>query len=490
LTDTVRVRFAPSPTGFLHVGGARTALFNWLFARRYGGTFVLRIEDTDRARERPEFREEIFRALRWLGISEDEGPNAGGEYGPYAQSERLELYAAALETLRKNDRVYPCFCVGQTEAESEEGAAYEDRSSRCACNRLEASERERLTQALGRQPAMRVRVDATASHEVDDLIRGPVLFPPGEVEDFIITKAGGDPLYNFVVVVDDAAMRITHVIRGEEHLANTPKQILLHRALGHEPPRFAHLPIILNAERKKLSKRDGATAVSDYRAQGYLPEALRNFLALLGWSPGEDRELMALEEMIERFSLERVQKSGAVFDTVKLTWMNGEYVRKASTESIVDALETLIVSRPADADMRYSREHLFTVVDVVRERVKTIAEILDLSYFFSRETTLAWDADAVAKRAGTPEALDRLAAAREALNHVEPFARVEIEAALRGLSASTGVKAGDYIAPLRVALTGTAVSPGIFEVCEALGRQIVVGRVDAFLRAYRNGGAS
>jgi nondiscriminating glutamyl-tRNA synthetase len=470
LADTVRVRFAPSPTGYLHVGGARTALFNWLFARRYGGKFVLRVEDTDRSRERPEFREEIFSALRWLGITEDEGPTAGGPYGPYAQSERGSRYAAALETLRQAERLYPCFCLGQPAG--------------CLCGKLASTERERRTRELGIQPALRMRVDSGIAHEFDDLIRGPVLFPPGEVEDFIVAKAGGDPLYNFVAAVDDAAMRITHVIRGEEHLANTPKQVLLQRALGHEPPRFAHVPIILNGERKKLSKRDGATAVSEYRTLGYLPEALRNFLVLLGWSPGQDRELMTPEEMIESFSLERVQRHGAVFDTVKLTWMNGEYLRRVPIDEIVDALEALAKERPDHECMRYDRDHLRAVAAIVRERVKRLSEILDLGYFFSKAAVIPWDAEAVAKRAGSLPARAHLAALRGVLAAVETFTRAEIEAALRAFAAERGVKAGDYIAPLRVALTGSAVSPGIFEVCEVLGHEVVIGRIDAFLRQY------
>ncbi len=487
MLDGVRVRFAPSPTGFLHVGGARTALFNWLFARRHGGTFVLRVEDTDIARERPEYREEIFRALTWLGIEADESPVVGGPYGPYTQRERFDRYRAALDRLIADDRVYPCFCDSRTDAKIASDDEPEDpKSSRCACNRLSAADVTERTAGSATQPAMRFRLDPSATHHVSDLIRGEVTFPLGEVEDFIITKAGGDPLYNFVAVVDDAAMRITHVIRGEEHLANTPKQIALYRALGEPVPQFAHLPILLNAERKKLSKRDGATAVYEYRRLGYLPAALVNFLALLGWSPGDDRELMTLEGMVASFDLARVQKSGAVFDTVKLTWMNGEYLRRAPLNEIVDAVSAQLRDSDASEHLRIDREHVSAVCELLRERAKTIAEIVaGQRYFFTRDVVLAWDADAVKKRAGTPEALARLADIAGALENVQTWSRGEIETAIRGLAEQSGHKAGEYIAPIRVAITGYAVSAGLFETCEVLGRQITLGRIGAFLNAHR-----
>jgi glutamyl-tRNA synthetase len=473
----------------LHVGGARTALYNWLFARHHGGTFVLRIEDTDISRERAEYREEIFRALAWLGIEEDEGPLRGGPYGPYTQRERLALYREAAERLRAGGHVYPCFCESRGD---DDYVATDDepndtgRAAHCPCAIVPPAEVERRMRELGRTwPALRFRVDPAATHHVRDLVRGDVVFPPGEVEDFIITKAGGAPLYNFAAVVDDAAMRITHVIRGEEHLSNTPKQVLLYRALGLEVPQFAHLAILLNAERKKLSKRDGATAVFEYRNLGYLPEALRNFLALLGWSPGGDRELMTLNEMIELFDLARVQKHGAVFDTIKLTWMNGEYIKASPLEALADRTRTLLLERPDADSLRTDREHVIAVCTLLRERAKTLAEIVvGGRYFFSRELRLDWDPLAVAKRAGTPEARERLREAGEALREAPGFDRTTVEHVVRGLAERSGHKAGDYIQPLRVATTGFAVSPGIFEVCEVLGREIVLGRVAAFLAAH------
>lgn len=485
----VRVRFAPSPTGFLHVGGARTALFNWLYARRYGGTFVLRVEDTDVARERPEYREEIFRALSWLGLEHDEGPTKGGAFGPYSQRERLHLYRETADKLAALGLTYPCFCgtrADETYETSDDEPEDPKTSKRCPCSQLPAAEVAAKSAALGTTPAMRMRVDQTATHHVHDLIRGDVAFPPGEVEDFIVTKAGGDPLYNFTNVVDDAAMQITHVIRGEEHLANTPKQIVLYRALGLPVPQFAHLPIILNTDRKKLSKRDGATAVFEYRKLGYLPQGLVNFLALLGWSPGEDRELMTLEQMVTLFDLDRVQKHGAVFDTVKLTWMNGEYLKNAPIDVLTDEVIALLADAPDAASLRTDRAHVAAVCELLRERAKTIAEITGAShYFFTRETDVGWHADAVAKRVGTSEARTRLREVADALRaHDGPWDRVALEATIRNAAAASGAKAGDLIGPLRVAITGVAVSAGIFETVEILGREIAIGRIDAFFARH------
>ena len=485
----VRVRFAPSPTGFLHVGGARTALFNWLYARRYGGTFVLRVEDTDVARERPEYREEIFRALSWLGLEHDEGPTRGGPFGPYSQRERLHLYREAAEKLAALGATYPCFCgtrIDENYETSDDEPEDPKTSKRCPCSQLSPTDVAAKTAALDTSPAVRMRVDQTATHHVHDLIRGDVAFPPGEVEDFIITKAGGDPLYNFTNVVDDAGMQISHVIRGEEHLANTPKQIVLYRALGLPIPQFAHLPIILNAERRKLSKRDGATAVFEYRKLGYLPQGLVNFLALLGWSPGEDRELLTLDQMVELFEFDRVQKHGAVFDTVKLTWMNGEYLKTAPIEVLVDEVTALLADAPDAATLRTDRAHVAGVCELLRERAKTIAEITTAArYFFTLQTNIGWQHEAVAKRVGTPESRTRLREVGDALRaYMGAWNRVDLEGAIRAAAAAHNTKAGDMIGPLRVAVTGVAVSAGIFETVELLGREITLGRIEAFFAAH------
>lgn len=482
---TIRVRFAPSPTGFLHVGGARTALFNYLFARKHSGTYVLRVEDTDVSRERPEYREEIFRALRWLGIEHDEGPDVGGAFGPYNQRQRLDRYRVALQKLIDAKRVYPCFCASRADDVAQDDEPLQ-KATPCACSLLSAEEVASRRQALGTTPALRFRIDPTRTYRVCDLVRGDVDFPPGEVEDFIVAKAGGDPLYNFAAVVDDAAMRITHVIRGEEHLANTPKQIALYEALGETPPQFAHLPILLNGERKKLSKRDGATSVSEYRSGGFLPDALVNFLALLGWSPpGGELEIMSRRELVELFDLDRVQKHGAVFDLVKLAWMNGEYIRKAPLEELVAIAGELLAARPDAAELRREPEHVAAACALMRERIRTLGELVDGSrYLFANDLVIPWDEQAVAKRAGTPQARERLREAADALRMRAEWSRETIEETLRELAERKGIKAGEFIGPMRVAITGAAVSAGLFETAEVLGRQITLGRIDAFLREH------
>ena len=345
----------------------------------------------------------------------------------------------------------------------------------------------RSTAALGTSPALRLRVDRTRTYRVRDLIRGHVDFPPGEVEDFIVVKAGGDPLYNFAAVVDDAAMRITHVIRGEEHLANTPKQIALYEALGEPIPQFAHLPILLNAERKKLSKRDGATGISEYRSLGYLSDALVNFLALLGWSPpGGELEIMPRDEMVRLFDFERVQKHGAVFDVVKLAWMNGEYIRGAPLEVLVDVALELLAMQPDAAALRADRAHVEKACALMRERIKTLSDLVaGARYLFTRNLEIPWDEEAVAKRAGTPESRERLREAADALREMQAVWRHDtVEVSIRTLAEQSHRKAAEFISPMRVALTGLAVSAGIFETAEVLGREITLGRIDAFLRRH------
>ena len=297
----VRVRFAPSPTGYLHVGGARTALFNWLFARHHGGNLVLRVEDTDTSRNRDTSAQAIYAGLIRRGTTWDEGPDVGGLVGPYRQSERLETYRKAAAKLRADGKAYDCFCAAAVvDVPGQPGSPDTDAVVVCSCSALSEAETA-ARKATGETPALRMKVDATVAITVPDLIRGDVVFPPGTVTDFVIVKRDGGPLYNFAVVTDDYSMGITHVIRGEEHLANTPKQLLIYDALGLPPPAFAHIPIILNEQRRKLSKRDGAAFVNDYQAQGYLPAALVNFLVLLGWSRGENREIVTLDDMISEF---------------------------------------------------------------------------------------------------------------------------------------------------------------------------------------------
>jgi glutamyl-tRNA synthetase len=483
------VRFAPSPTGFLHVGGARTALFNWLFARHNGGTFVLRIEDTDSARFKPEFVSGIYDALRWLRIDWDEGPDVGGPHRPYVQSERAALHRQAAEKLREDGRVYECFCA-KVAAEQADGADEDVEAAAppaCRCYDLSAVERERL-RGESRGAALRFRVDPARAVTVTDLIRGEVVFPPGTVGDFVIVKSDGTPLYNFAATVDDYSMAITHVIRGEEHLANTPKQLLLYEALGWQSPAMAHLPIILNEQRRKLSKRDGATFVNDYQDLGYLPDALVNFLALLGWSPGDNRELMTIGEMVRDFRLDDVVKHPAIFDIAKLGWMNKEYLKAVPLDAAAARVLELLPKRMPEAN-RTEPEHVARVTALLLERVRTIAEIVDHGAYFFTDGPVEPTSEALEKHSAAPETIGRLEAARAALAAAPGFSVEDVEAAIRGLAASSGVKAAAYIHPLRVALTGQAVSPGIFEVASIIGRDVSLLRIDALL-ARLSGAAS
>jgi nondiscriminating glutamyl-tRNA synthetase len=469
------VRFAPSPTGFLHVGGARTALFNWLFARHNGGVFVLRVEDTDTARYSDEYVDAIYSAMRWLGLDWDEGPDIGGPFGPYRQRERQELHAAAARELAARNAAYECFC----------GPKQDDDTALCVCATLSESKRDAL-RAQGIKPALRMRVDPQRSVVVDDIVRGRVEFPAGTIGDFVIVKSDGGPLYNFAAVVDDHAMEISHVIRGEEHLANTPKQLLIYEALGWEPPVFAHIPIILNEQRRKLSKRDGATFVNEYEAMGYLPDALVNFLGLLGWSPGGNRELMTRDEMIRDFTIEGVVKHPAIFDHAKLAWMNKEYLKLLPPGELVRRVSELLARRSPPPD-RIDSAHVARVAALLQERAHTVGDIVEHGAYFFTRGPIEPAPEALAKYCATPEALDRLREVRAALANVAAdFTAAEIEAAIRGLAERTGLKAAAFIHPLRVAVTGQAVSPGIFEVCSILGRDVTLARIDALLERLQH----
>jgi glutamyl-tRNA synthetase len=481
-TSNVRVRFAPSPTGFLHVGGARTALFNWLYARHTGGAFILRIEDTDAARFKPEFVAGIYDALHWLKIDWDEGPDVGGSHRPYVQSERASLHREAAQRLRDDGKAYECYC-GAAEpvvvAESDDEPDEEEKRQPCRCAALTEAQRGALRDE-GKRAALRFRVDPARAVVVDDVIRGDVTFPPGTIQDFIIVKSDGNPLYNFTATVDDYTMAITHVIRGEEHLANTPKQLLLYEALGWRPPAMAHLPIILNEQRRKLSKRDGATFVNDYEDLGYLPEALVNFLALLGWSPGDNREIVPLEEMIRDFRLEDVVKHPAIFDLAKLSWMNKEYIKDLPLAVASQRVAALLPHRLPQAT-RTSAAHVERVTSLLLDRVKTLAEVIDVGTYFFTDGVVEPTREALEKHCKAPETVDRLRAVRDALAGTTGFSVEDVEAAVRRLAEHTGTKAAAYIHPLRVALTGQPVSPGIFEVTSIIGKDVALRRIDALI---------
>jgi len=475
---SVRVRFAPSPTGSLHIGGARTALFNWLFARGRGGVVALRSEDTDIERSTAASEAAVLDDLRWLGIDWDEGPDTGGPFGPYRQSERKEIYRAEAERLVAAGQAYPCFCTDEELEARRRAAQAAGRTPQYdgTCRDLDEEERD-ARRAEGRPESLRFRVPGEPA-VVRDLIRGDVVFPADAVGDFVILRSNGLPTYNFACVVDDAAMRFTHVIRGEEHLSNTNRQVFLYRALGHPEPAFAHISLILNPDRSKMSKRSGeaATFVSEFRAQGYLPEALINFLALLGWSWDGEREMFSRQELTEKFSLERVNATPAVFNREKLEWMNGQYLRAMPLAERAARVRAYLAERgrlPARPD---AAEFLERATAAVGDRLKTLADVEGYAGFAFSE---AFDVDPAARaevlaKAGARE---RLLALAERVEKAEPFTVEALEEAARALASELGVKAGDLFFPARVALTGRKVAPGLFEVILLLGKERAVRRL-------------
>jgi glutamyl-tRNA synthetase len=477
----MRVRMAPSPTGPLHIGTARTSLYNFLTARHMGGTYVLRIEDTDTARSTAEFERDIIDNLHWLGISWDEGPQvAGGDdvgaYGPYRQSQRMERYAAEADRLLAAGSAYRCWCTPEEleAVRKQQEANHEPPRYNRRCLNLTDAERAAFV-AEGRPSVIRFKVEPEVIR-FDDLIRGEVEFDNGLLGDFVIVRADGVPLYHFVVVVDDQAMEITDVIRGEDHLSNTPKHIALIRALGYREPRFGHMPLILNPDRSKLSKRKIETGITSYREEGYLPEALVNFMAFLGWSPGTEEEIFTLDELVQRFDLAKVHKGGAVFDEDRLDHLNGVYIRSLSDEQLALRLRPWIPEAVADAD-------LLRVVPLIRERLVKLADAPGLIGF-------VWEPDEVVagwygpellypKKGGPSEARDALTRATEVLGALDDadFSADVLEQRCRAAAEEAGMKAGDFFTPMRVAVTGRTVSPPLFDSLELLGRNRSLARI-------------
>ena len=481
----MRVRMAPSPTGPLHIGTARTSLYNYLTARHEGGTYVLRIEDTDVARSTVEFERDIIDNLHWLGITWDEGPQvAGGEdigpHAPYRQSQRMELYAREAERLLASGAAYRCWCtpeeleaVRRQQEANKEPPRYNRR-----CPNLTDAERAAMTVERG-QGAIRFNVDPEKVR-FDDLVRGDVEFDNALLGDFVIVRGDGVPLYHFTVVVDDEAMQITHVIRGEDHLSNTPKHIALIRALGYREPRFGHIPLILNPDRSKMSKRKSQTSITAYREEGYLPEAFVNFIAFLGWSPGTEEEIFSLDELARRFELAKVHKGGAIFDRDRLDHLNGVYIRALTDEQLALRLRRWIPDAVADAD-------LLRMVPLIKERLVKLGDVVDLLGF-------VWEPDDVVaswyppdllhpKKGGPTEAAVALAGARSILSEVQDadFSADLLEQRFREAADAAGMKAGDFFSPLRVAITGRTVSPPLFASLELLGRDRCLARIELAL---------
>ena len=477
MSEGVRVRMAPAPTGRLHIGNARTTLHNWLFARHHEGAFLLRIEDTDQRRSTQENVDLILEAIRWLGLDWDEGPEVGGDCGPYFQSQRLDLYGKAASRLLEEGKAYPCYCTPEEldarrrEMQSKGLPPRYDRR----CRSLSPAQRERM-EAEGRPKAIRFATPETGAVRWEDLVRGAIEFQNPELDDFVIVKSDGFPTYLLACVVDDSAMDISHVLRGEDLISSTPRQLHIYGALGLPRPEFAHLPLLLGPDRSKLAGRHGAVSATEYRDQGYLPEAVLNFIALLGWSPGDDREIMSREEMIQEFSLAGVGKSGAVFDQEKLEWMNGVYLRGLSAADYVSRgrpfLESALGRLSGDFDDTYVAGALL----LEQERAKTLAELPALTEFFFHEPE-SYEEKGEKKWFRREGAADLLTALHDALQDLADFEVTSLEAAVRKVADRQGLKAGPAIHTTRLATTGRTAGPGLFDLLALLGRDRVLRRL-------------
>jgi glutamyl-tRNA synthetase len=437
MTPKVRVRFAPSPTGYLHIGGARTALFNWLFARHHEGRFILRIEDTDQLRNTEEAASAIYEGLRWLGLDWDEGPHVGGDFGPYLQSERTDIYERYLKKLQDTGNIF------------EDGDALRFRS-----------------------PREHVMVDDVVCGKIDfDLTN------PGTHPDMTIRRPDGSWIFHFVNVIDDIEMKISHVIRGEDHLSNTPKHIELYRALGATPPHFAHIPLILNRDGSKMSKRDEGARVATYIEQGYVPEAVRNYLCLLGWSPKDNREKIDIAEVVKLFELEKVNRRNAAFDLDKCFWLNGQYIAQMSLDRFIELARPFL--KKADIDVS-DKNYLRAVLSIVKEKIKLLSDVLEWTRYFFIEN-YEFDPSAVEKVFGKPEAAERLSALRDEFGKIENWNLEAVESTLKNLAHKLGCKTGDLVHPARVAVSGRSVGPSLYHMLEVMGKERVLKRFDRLI---------
>jgi glutamyl-tRNA synthetase len=437
MNPEIRVRFAPSPTGYLHIGGARTALFNWLFARHHGGKFVLRIEDTDRTRNSEEAAAAIYEGLQWLGLDWDEGPHVGGDFGPYLQSQRTDIYERYLKQLQDGGHIF------------EDAGALRFRSPR-----------EHVL--------------------VDDVVCGKIDFDltnPGTHPDMTIRRPDGSWIFHFVNVIDDIEMKVSHVIRGEDHLSNTPKHIELYRALGATTPHFAHIPLILNRDGSKMSKRDEGARVATYIEQGYAPEAVRNYLCLLGWSPKDNRERIDIDEVVKLFELEKINRRNAAFDLDKCFWLNGQYIAQMSLDRFIELTRPFLEK----ADIEVSdRDYLRAVLAIVKEKIKLLSDVPEWTrYFFTEQYEL--DPAAVEKVFGKPEAAERLIALRDEFAKIENWTVEKIESILKTLAQKLGCKTGDLVHPARVGVSGRSVGPSLYHMLEVMGKERVLARFDRMI---------
>ncbi len=477
MSDKVRVRIAPSPTGKLHIGNARTGLFNFLYARRYGGTFILRIDDTDEERSTAESEQAIYDGLKWLGVTWDEGPDIGGPYPPYKQTERFQTYKDALGKMLEDGSAYYCFCppdeLDQKRQAAEKAHIIYRYDNACRSVTLEEA-RKRI--ANGERAVIRLRTPDNFDASFTDLIRGYIEVDSAAFDDFVIAKPGGAPLYNFATVIDDHLMYITHILRGQDHLTNTSKQILIYKALGYELPQFGHFSLILDTNRKKLSKRAGAVYIGDFQEQGYLPHAIANFIALIGWSPGDNREKMTMQEMIDSFSLDKVQKGDAIFDPEKLKWLNSVYIREMPLAQLVESVKPFLKKAGFDLS-QYSEEWIEKVVALEQERIRVFSEAEELFDFFFKD--LPYDVSLLlTKKRTEAEIANALIQTKESLEGIEDWTKDELENTCRALSVQMGWQPGDLFMPIRVAVTGKKATPPLFETMEVLGKSLSLNRID------------
>ena len=487
--NKIRVRFAPSPTGYLHIGGARTALFNWLYARHHKGTFILRIEDTDQARSTEEAVNVILEGMKWLGLDWDEGPGKGGEYGPYYQMQRLNLYREYTEKLLKDKKAYRCYCTREELAESREKQTREGKNPKYDRHCLDLSEDEiKKHEEEDRKPVIRLKIPEK-NIVFDDLLRGEVAFDGGLLSDFVIVKSDGIPTYNYAVVIDDALMKITNIMRGDDHISNTPKQILIYEALGFTVPKFAHIPMIMGSDHTRLSKRHGATSVMEYKKMGYFPEAVVNYITHLGWSSGGEREIFTKEELIREFSLDKISKHAAVFSMEKLNWFNSEYLKNMSIDSLTKMLlpflkEANYIENEKSLSLA-KNEYIKEVVKLMQGRIKNFSQFIDYAdYFFIDKIDIEPQAfDSVLNKNGVPGILQAL---QEKLSSLEHWDEESIENATREVASSLQIKGGQIIHPTRVALSGKKIGPGLFEIMVLLGKEKTVNRLKEALEKIKD----
>lgn len=474
----IRVRFAPSPTGYLHIGGARTALFNWLYARHYQGTFVLRIEDTDRVRSTEEAVQAILDGMKWLGLDWDEGPEKGGEYGPYFQTERLSSYKYFVDQLLDSGNAYYCYCSPeelknrrQDELAKGKVVIYDRR-----CLNLTLAEKRQFDKE-GRKPSIRLKMP-DKKIIVQDLIKGRMEFDSKLLSDFVIIKSDGIPTYNFAAAVDDILMKISLVMRGDDHISNTPKQIVIYQALGAPVPEFAHIPMIMGPDNTRLSKRHGATSVTEYQRLGFLPEAVVNYIAHLGWSSGTNQEIFTLQELIKYFTLDKISGHSAIFDMEKLNWFNGEYLKEMSDEKYVEKLLPFLRdANYVDSILNKEQENwLKTVVSLMKTRVKNFRQFLEYGdYFFTEDFIIDKNAELVLKQDGIRNILEHLVIG---LNKIDHWDQENIESKVREVAAQINVKGKQIIHPARAALSGKTVGPGLFALMEVLGKEKNIARLE------------